>query len=191
MKCGGCGIFEIEEGTFCDSCKKRNLDMEKMIRYWDKQDKEEKKISLYLAHPFDSRKRMREWEISIEKQSGINIINPFYDVERLDVSLIDSGKREKYEKLDHVDIVERDLKAISRSDGTIAMITGDVSYGTIQEMVYSHLLSKPVYSLITNGQENHPWLRYHSSQIFTELDNLEKFLVGLDDLEEHLCSIRD
>ena len=56
------------------------------------------------------------------------------------------------------------------------MVNDKRSYGTIQEMVYSHIFKKPNYCLVTNGHENHPWIRYHSTKIFTKLKDLEKFL---------------
>lgn len=138
-----------------------------------------RKIKLYLAHPFDFRKQAREWEIEIEKRIGIEIINPFYDVKREDIEKIDLGRTERYEKLDYKELVERDVNQIVTSDGIIAMVTGHLSYGTIQEMVYAHSFHVPVYSLITNGHENHPWLKYHSDKIFTKIKSLEDFLCNL------------
>ena len=49
-----------------------------------------------------------------------------------------------------------------------------ISYGTIMEIVYAKINNKPVYSLITNGHDNHPWLKYHSKKIFTTFVGLEK-----------------
>ena len=129
----------------------------------------------YLAHPFDSRKKVREWELGIEKKLGINILNPFYDTGRQDAKDIDKGRLARY-TIDPKLIVEGDLKWIKKSKGLIAFVTGDLSYGTIQEIAYGHNFGKPVYSVITNGHEKHPWLQYHSTKVFTKMGDLEKFL---------------
>lgn len=136
-----------------------------------------KRLKLYLAHPLDSRKQLREWELEIEKRLDIEIINPFYDTNRQDVEMIDSGRKKRYEKLDESKIVQRDVAEIAKSDGIIAMVTGDISYGTIQEMVYANILQKKVYSIITNGHENHPWLKYHSDEIFLNKKDFEEYLI--------------
>jgi nucleoside 2-deoxyribosyltransferase len=129
----------------------------------------------YLAHPFDFRKEAREWELGIEKKLGIEILNPFYDTGRQDAKDIDAGRLARY-KIDPKQIVEGDISWIKRSKGIIAFITGDLSYGTLQEMVYAHSLDKPVYSVITNGHDKHPWLQYHSTKVFKKAGDLETFL---------------
>jgi len=129
----------------------------------------------YMAHPFDYRKKAREWELGIEKKLGINIINPFYDTGRQDAKDIDAGRLARYQ-IDPNIIVEKDVEWIDRSKGMIAFITGDLSYGTIQEMVYAHSKGKQVLSVITNGHDKHPWLQYHSTEVFTKVGDLETFL---------------
>ena len=133
---------------------------------------------LYLCHPFDSRKWVREWELGIEKKLGITILNPFYDTGRQNAKDIDAGRLARYE-IEPKKIVEVDIDLIKKSKGLVAFITGDLSYGTIQEMVYGKLYKKPVYSIVTNKHEKHPWLQYHSTKVFTELSDLEKFLSKL------------
>ena len=139
---------------------------------------EKMKEFYYICHPFDSRKRIRKWELGIEKKLGINLLNPFYDTGRQDAKDIDAGRLARYE-IDPKKIVEGDLDWIKRSKGLIAFITGEISYGTIQEMVYGKINKKPVYSVITNGHDKHPWLQYHSTKVFTKLENLEQFLGGI------------
>lgn len=139
-------------------------------------------MKLYLAHPFDSRKYIREWELEFEKRTGIELVNPFYDVVRNDVKKIDAGKCRRYEKVEPKEIVERDLNYIKESNGLVGVITGDLSYGTLMEIVYNKLLgdaikNHPTYLVVTNGHENHLWLRYHSDNIFTSLKDLEKYLI--------------
>jgi nucleoside 2-deoxyribosyltransferase len=134
-------------------------------------------MKLYLAHPFYSREKIRKWELELEEKTGIELINPFYDIKREDIEKVDSGEKTRYD-VDPTEIVQRDVAQIAREDvrGTIAIIDGNLSYGTIQEMVYSKMLQKPVYSLITNEHENHAWLKYHSRKIFTDEQSLENFL---------------
>ena len=147
-------------------------------------------MKFYLCHPFDSRYKMREWELKVEKLLGIEIINPFFDVERPDKNIIEtpditlssqSTRKERYGLSDEdVDIlVERDLKLIKECDGVIVIVDGSLSYGTIQEMVYAKNWGKLVCSIISNGHVGHPWLRYHSTEVFENLDKFEDFIEGM------------
>jgi len=129
----------------------------------------------YLAHPFDSRKEIRKWELSVEKSLGYTICNPFYDITREDVADIDAGKKGRYD-VNFSKLVERDIKSIKVSNKMINIIDGSFSYGTIQEMVYGKLFGKEVLSVVSNGHEEHPWLKYHSNKIFKSLDDLYCFL---------------
>jgi nucleoside 2-deoxyribosyltransferase len=118
-----------------------------------------KKRRIYLAHPFDSRHKMREWELCIEKEADIDIVNPFFDVEREDKKVIlDNGttltslstRKDRYGSTDVgcKTIVERDINLIRSCDGVIVLIDGSISYGTIQEMVYAKMFGKHVISII-------------------------------------------
>jgi len=144
-------------------------------------------LNLYLAHSFDFRFKAREWELEFEKRTKINLINPFYDTQRTDVEKIDAGRAERYKELIPKELVERDLSIIKKSDGLVGLITGDLSYGTIMEIVYSKVLedinkkknkefTHPNYLIITNKHENHPWLKYHATEIFTSLDDFENWI---------------
>lgn len=146
----------------------------KYINWKDKPP--DKKLCLYLAHPFDSRKSIRKWELKVEKKIDIDLINPFYDnPSRNDVLDIDAGRMERYE-VSPVLIVERDLKLIGESDGVIAIIDGSLSYGTIMEIVYATIYIKPVFIVVTNGHIKHPWLQYHATESFESLHELRRWL---------------
>ena len=133
--------------------------------------------NLYLSHPFPSRKRVREWELVIEKRTGVTLVNPFYDVVgRDDVKKIDAGVMDRY-KPDFNLVVTRDLEEIKKSEGLVVHIDGNVSYGTPMEMVYAKLYEKPVYVIVTNGHEEHPWLKFHATKIFTDLKGFERWLI--------------
>ena len=138
---------------------------------------ESKIKTLYLAHPFDSREEIREWELGFEKRTNINLLNPFYDCERTDIISIDAGRQERYQ-VDPTEIVINDISQISNkgTDGLVAIIDGSLSYGTIQEMVYGNkIYNKPVYSIITNKHEKHPWLNFHSTKVFTSMKEFEDY----------------
>ena len=129
----------------------------------------------YMAHPFDSRDDVRPWELHLEKKFGITILNPFYDTERTDIQKIDEGRQERYQ-VPAERIVIPDLHCIQRCRATIASVTGDLSYGTIMEIVYAHIYHKPVFIIVTNGHEQHPWLTFHATKIFTSREQFEVFL---------------
>ncbi len=135
-------------------------------------------MRLYLAHPLDDRKWIRQWELNIEAQTHIDFLNPFYDVERPDIVAIDAGIQKKYQSDPNV-VVNRDLLNIQKSDGLAAFITGTFSVGTIMEIVYAHRDGKTIYLMVSNGHHNHPWLRYHSTKIFQTVDDITKFLLKL------------
>jgi len=123
------------------------------------------KLRFYLAHPFDDREWIREWESETEKELGIELLNPFYDSERADIVDIDAGRSERYD-VDPRFIIEHDVGIILCSDGIVAFVTGSFSIGTIMEIVYARSLGKPVYLIVTNKQDGHPWLQYHATKIF-------------------------
>lgn len=147
---------------------------------------------LYLAHPFDSREHVRQWELYIESRTRFELINPFYDLERNDRKLIDSKgttltsiatRSMRYGITDEgcAEIVERDVEAIRQSDGVIVIIDGSLSYGTIQEMVYAHQMGKPVYAIIANGHIGHPWLRYHYTTAVPTYEAMTELLKEMSD----------
>ena len=131
----------------------------------------------YLAHPWDSREQIRKLELDLEEKLAgrVDFFNPFYDMERKEVQLIDTGQADRY----HADpemVVTRDLKAIGESNGLLGVINGGFSIGTIMEIVYANVYMKPVILLVTNGHEEHYWLRYHAEQIFITPESLELWL---------------
>ena len=130
----------------------------------------------YFAHPFDSRHRLREWELRVEKELGIELINPFYDVEgRTDVELVDAGRAERYERIDAEELVKRDLCVLTECNGVIAVVDGSLSFGTIMELVYARIYGKCSYLIVTNGHHGHPWLVYHADFVFRSFEEFEEF----------------
>jgi len=139
-------------------------------------------MKLYLGHPFADRKWIKEWQIFVEEKYNIEFVNPFYDITRTDIEKIDAGLEEpESADRDYVDLVSRDLDVMEQCNGMLAFITGCPSYGTIMEIVYAYNKGTvPVYLIVTNGKENHPWLRYHATEIFTSLKSFEEFLANVE-----------
>jgi nucleoside 2-deoxyribosyltransferase len=128
------------------------------------------KPTLYLAHPGPDRHWVREVELELEKDLGIDLINPFYDIEnRPEIKKIDKGKMSLYDKRLHAKkIVEGDLNAIVRSDGVLAFLTESLVLGTSMEIFWcAYILRKPVYLIITRKEWwYHPWLEYLGTKKF-------------------------
>lgn len=117
--------------------------------------------TLYLAHPYLDKEKIREWELKMEaKYPQWDLLNPFFDLPQPEPE----GPEE---------IVNRDLAAIKGAAGIIAVLTESQSYGVAMEIVYATLLRKPVLLIVTNGQAGHPWLRYHAKVIYTSLNQFE------------------
>jgi nucleoside 2-deoxyribosyltransferase len=121
--------------------------------------------------------------LEVEKKFRVEIVNPFFDVDREDEAIIKedgltltslSSRDERYGLTDEQcdKLVNRDIKLITECDGIIAIVDGSLSYGTIQEMVYAKTLGLKVYSVVSNGHAGHPWLRFHSTKVFRNLNEL-------------------
>jgi len=117
-------------------------------------------MKLYLAHPLDERKWIREIELLIEKGTGIELVNPFYDTERTDVKDIDAGLVSRMSPdLDYNSIVNYDLSLIDNCQGVVAFLNNKRAVGTSCEMWYCMLKNKPVY-VVSEDVIMHPWIRY-------------------------------
>lgn len=137
-------------------------------------------MNLYLAHPLELRHEVREWELNFEEKTGIQLINPFYDiVERIDIKGIDKGlihPRNFKQKKEGKFIIERDLNQIAKANGLVAFIEKDSqSFGTPMELFYnSRILQRPSY-VITATQLGHPWVRGLANKCFKNKENFEKY----------------
>ena len=143
--------------------------------------------NFYLAHPFEARKIVRPWELLVEKFFKINLINPIYDLHKKETEEIDKGKKTRYEDVDYIKLVNKELNNIKddNTQGIFLIQPGDFfSIGAYHEMVYCHNLGKPVYSLILNGHHEHPWVKFHSTKIFTTCDEINDFLLNNFELKD-------
>ena len=139
-----------------------------------------KKIKFYLAHSLLERKKIRRIEEQLEQELGIELINPFYDTNRMDIQKIDKGRRVPFsKKSDYKKIVEGDLKLIRGADGIIAFVGKKLSVGSMMEIFYAAriLKNKKIYLVIQNKKiRYHPWLVYCADEIFTSVNELKEFL---------------
>lgn len=142
--------------------------------------------TLYLAHNFLTRKKIRKWELRIEKKYNVNLDNPFYDnPERAEEmlildSLIDCSRKQRsyLSTRSSYSIVEDDLEKIRKSDGIVAILN-DVRIGTPMEVFYaSRVLRIPVY-VVTRKYAAHPWVIELATKIFAGKKEFEKYLAKL------------
>ena len=136
---------------------------------------------LYLAHPLNIRHEAREWELGFEQRTGINLLNPFYDVPtRQDIYRLDAGENGpaiRRSKAQCVKVVNADLNLIHRSDGIVAIVEkGQESFGTPMEIFYnSVVLKRPTY-IITDTLRGHPWIKGLSTQTFRTYQDFEQYV---------------
>jgi nucleoside 2-deoxyribosyltransferase len=138
-------------------------------------------MNFYLAHPFDARDEVRTWQGSIDSYEH-DFVNPFYDLSRGDIAVIDAKgyTRQDMEQgvypLESKLIVERDVKAIKEADAVVAYLPEMKTIGTHMEIVYGRMFKKAVF-IVTPHQQSHPWLKYHATALF---DSLDQFKICLE-----------
>lgn len=121
----------------------------------------------YLAHSFILRNIVRQWQLVIEKEYDMILINPFYrnKWEMEQIKKMESLPDEQQDKglpewsiLDCLRIVEEDLNLIRQSDGLVSFFDRP-TIGTCQEIfAAAYLYRIPVY-VITGKYDKHPWIR--------------------------------
>lgn len=149
-------------------------------------------MRLYLAHPLELRKEIREIELRIEEAIGIELVNPFYDSDgRDDIHRIDNGELTRDSLvLDYKRIVEKDLGVIDSCDGIVAYIKkGQYSIGTICEMWDTVNCGRiPVY-VVSPDCCRHPWVRYATTTsegaAFRCWEDFEDYFRSVDDEESY------
>lgn len=134
----------------------------------------------YLAHPKGSRHLVRNWELGFEKRTGIQLINPFYDVNRPEIIALDKGEIPEIQPTSD-EIVTSDLELVQIAKrGLIAIVDGAPSIGTFHEILYSNKIFKKLetYAIVTDGRHNHPWIVYHTNKIFLDQIMFEKYITN-------------
>ncbi len=139
-------------------------------------------MKLYLAHPIDLRKGIREIELFIEDTLKVELLNPFYDTGRTDIIEIDAGTKTRWDTdLYYNDIVKNDLEAIESCDGIVAFIEKKTfAIGTLFEIWHCYkVLEKPVF-IITPDCGKHPWIRHivtrNGGNIFSTWNEFYRYL---------------
>lgn len=131
-------------------------------------------MKIYLAHCISDRHMVREWELKMEEKYKVELVNPFYDNDPERIAKIDSG--ELSIKDVPPEVVDNDLAAIMTCSGLIGFVNSPNSYGTIMEIAHAHMANMDITLCVLNGYEFHPWLKHHSTDIFTSLEELEEDL---------------
>lgn len=133
------------------------------------------KVKLYFAHPTPKRVELRDTEIFIESELGIELQNPFYDRYREDVVAMDKGIMAPYSSnADGDKNVEEDLRDILSSSGLLSVLPKDSGrmIGSSMEIFYnSEVLNRPTYLIIQdNSIYEHIWLVRYATERFGSAD---------------------
>ncbi len=141
----------------------------------------------YLAHSVSLIDQVRKWQLMMEARYKIKFVNPFNNnpnekLEELrDLKTKNATTRylNKLSLKQCIDIMERDLMLIRKSDGVVSYFVKP-TIGTAQEIIIAwKLYGLPVY-IITDRYMNHPWLRaivYESGgEMFRNRTEFKKFV---------------
>ena len=137
-------------------------------------------MKIYLAHAFDARHKVKEWQESLDLPNH-TFINPFYDIERDDIDKIDhlGISRRNIEDgtwiADPEKIVKRDIRALYLCCTIMVLLDSNKTIGTHMEMTYAYLGGLNVHA-ICEASEFHPWVQYHATTTFLSLDEYTEYL---------------
>jgi hypothetical protein len=143
----------------------------------------------YLAHPLKMRFEIRARELEFEKNTGIELINPFYDPkgkseEVEDTKSLDKAARTAWQEgLPYETIVKNDIDTIERDDvgGTVVYVERTVhTIGTYMEAWHTYSIGKRVF-VVTPDWKDHPWLKFvaikSGGEIFGSFKELEEYMM--------------
>jgi hypothetical protein len=131
---------------------------------------------------------VREKEFELEKKLGIELINPFYDIENPGQEVLEGGTtgKEWMTDMPFMELVEGDLKAILSADGLLAFMSKEYPMiGTVCETweTARHFV-RPVFIVTPDGYK-HPWLK------FLEATTLTKIYTSFDEFEEKFSEVEE
>jgi nucleoside 2-deoxyribosyltransferase len=136
------------------------------------------KTDFYLAHPLNTRHKVRD-ELQVPLQDlSYSVHNPFYGKDlqpRQDVAIIDAGRVKLYDISSEraQEIVKGDLDAIDNAEALLAYIPHP-GIGTPMELFYaSHVLGKKTFIVTTENYLRHPWIQTYGTVI---RDNVEDII---------------
>ena len=142
-------------------------------------------MAFYFTNPTYDRHKAREIQLKIEAETGLELVNPFYNkagVPTKEIKALDKGDRPE---VSEGEIIHNDLKLVRDHEGVIAYITKKTSWGSISETFYSaYVLGKPTHLIfdpdsrggcehcgITNDNNpDHPWPKGNSTRIFGSVE---------------------
>lgn len=121
-------------------------------------------MKLYYTNQTIDRHIAREVELLIEKETGIELDNPFYDGDAKEVADLDTKGTSN---MTPDEIVGRDLKRIREADGILAYMSADRNIGSCMEIALCANWGKVVYIIATKDHiATHPWIKYYACRIF-------------------------
>lgn len=141
-----------------------------------------KKLKLYLAHSLEVRKTIRKLELQLEKKFNIELVNPFYDVDRPEIKRMDKGKQNRldFTLKKCIKIREKDLDLIINCDGLLCIVfKSNKMIGSFKEMCFAYENNKPVYLIsFEKYARNHLWNRAETlDKTFKSIKEFKKWLV--------------
>ena len=144
----------------------------------------------YYTNPTRDRHKARVLQLLIEKETGLKLVNPFYNVDGTPTAEIRAMDRNEKSPVSSGQIVQDDKRLIKTYDGLIGYITNKTSWGSIEESFLAfEVLGKPTYLIFdpdsrgdcevcgcTNpNNPNHPWPIEHSSRVFGTIEGFIAF----------------
>lgn len=131
----------------------------------------------YFTNQTCDRKLAREIELRIEKLTGLELRNPFYDDEAKEVKSLDATGQTN---LSPDEIVGMDLRKIRECGALLALMTNDKDVGSCMEIaIAAEHWGFPVYVIALTPQHySHPWIKFYASQLFASPYEFIKFAHG-------------
>lgn len=153
----------------------------------------------YFTNPTDDRHRSREVQLRIESETGLKLVNPFYDIAGVASKEIKALDRGDFSPISCGEIIHNDLKLVRDCGGVIAFITNKTSWGSIDEVFYSgfekgfptYLIFDPdtrdpavcpCHGIKNPNNPSHPWPKGTVTKIFGTVEGFINFA------KEKLCA---
>lgn len=138
--------------------------------------------NFYFAHNFNKRHVYRKIELSLEKEYGISLFNPFYDdlTREEEMNFMDSKEGRKGEPhhewciVNAEMLVQRDLKNLANQNALLTIIEKP-SIGTTLEIANAHMMKKPIY-VISELYYDHPWVIVYATHIFKTISEFKEYI---------------
>lgn len=131
-------------------------------------------MKFYFTNQTADRHNARAIELKIEKETHLELENPFYDGEAKEIDDLDAGRPIK---ISADEIVGMDLRKIRDSKGIVALMSHDRNIGSAMEIaICAYSWGKPVFVIATQEHlAKHPWIVYFATKIFTHEDEFIKY----------------